>query len=39
MKYDISVIIPVYNREKLIKNALNSVLKQTIADKIEIICV
>ena len=39
MKYNISVIIPVYNREKLIKNALNSVLKQTIADKIEIICV
>lgn len=39
MKYDISVIIPVYNREKLIKNALNSVLKQTIADKVEIICV
>lgn len=39
MKYDISVIIPVYNREKLIKNALNSVLKQTIADKLEIICV
>lgn len=39
MKYDISVIIPVYNREKLIKNVLNSVLKQTIADKIEIICV
>lgn len=39
MKYDISVIIPVYNREKLIKNALNSVLKQTIADRLEIICV
>lgn len=39
MKYDISVIIPVYNREKLIKNAINSVLKQTIADKLEIICV
>ncbi len=39
MKYDVSVIIPVYNREKLIKNALNSVLKQTIADKLEIICV
>jgi glycosyltransferase involved in cell wall biosynthesis len=39
MKYDISIIIPVYNREKLIKNALNSVLKQTIADKLEIICV
>lgn len=39
MKYDISVIIPVYNREKLIKNALNSVLKQTIVDKLEIICI
>lgn len=39
MKYDVSVIIPVYNRERLIKNALNSVLKQTIADRLEIICV
>ena len=33
-----SVVIPVYNAEKFIKDTLNSVLNQTVKD-IEIICV
>ena len=35
----ISVIIPVFNREELILNTLNSVFDQTIRDRIEIIVV
>ena len=35
---EISVIIPVYNREKYIEKCLESVLSQTFAD-IEIICI
>ncbi|MEL7568547.1 MAG: DUF4422 domain-containing protein [Eubacteriaceae bacterium] len=34
----VSIIIPIYNAEKLINECLNSVLKQTLKD-IEIICV
>ena len=34
----ISIIVPVYNREKLIKRCLDSLLNQTLKD-IEIICV
>ena len=34
----ISVIIPIYNMEKYLKECLNSVINQTLKD-IEIICV
>lgn len=38
MKYDISIIIPIYNVEKYLTDCLNSVCHQTKED-IEIICV
>ena len=37
--YDISVIIPTYNSEDLIADALDSINHQTFNGKIEIICV
>ncbi|SET12562.1 Glycosyltransferase involved in cell wall bisynthesis [Pseudobutyrivibrio sp. C4] len=36
---DVSVIIPMYNVETKIERAISSVLKQTIIDSVEIICV
>ena len=35
----VSVIIPVYNAEKTIGRCLDSLINQTIADKIEIIAI
>lgn len=39
MQILISIIIPVYNVEKYIKECLDSIIKQNIKDNIEIICV
>ena len=39
MKPTISVIIPVYNAEKYLRQCLQSVVNQTIFDQIEIIAV
>ena len=36
--YTISVIIPVYNAEKYLKKAIDSVLSQTLA-RIELVCI
>ena len=38
-KYNITVIVPVYNVEEYIVECIQSILKQTIIDKIEIIIV
>lgn len=41
MSYDyyISVIIPIYNKEKYLKTTLNSIVNQTIFNNIQVICV
>ena len=41
MSYDyyISVIIPIYNKEKYLKTTLDSVINQTIFNNIQVICV
>ena len=36
---EISIIIPVYNAEKYLEKSLGSIVKQTIKDKIEVICI
>ena len=36
--YTISVIIPVYNAEKYLKKAIDSVLSQTLS-RIELVCI
>ena len=38
MKYKISVIVPVYNVEKYLRECLDSLVNQTLKD-IEIICI
>ena len=35
----VSVVIPVWNTEKYIKECLDSILAQSIIDELEIICV
>ncbi|QQL45469.1 glycosyltransferase family 2 protein [Sulfuriroseicoccus oceanibius] len=37
--YDIAVIIPVYNVERYLENCLDSILSQTIADRIQLIVI
>lgn len=39
IKYDLSIIIPVYNSEKFIEECLNSIIKQELKYKTEIIIV
>lgn len=39
MTYFVSVIVPCYNKEKTIAITINSLIKQTIFPKIEIVCV
>ncbi len=38
-EFDVSVVIPVHNNEAYLMDCLNSVLHQSIIDRIEIICV
>lgn len=38
-KYLVSVIVPCYNKEKLLHITLNSLIQQTIFNKLEIICI
>ena len=39
MKYEISVIVPVYNASLYLKDTINSLINQTIFDKIEVILI
>ena len=39
MNYEISVIIPVYNAEKYIKACLDSIVKASLFNSLEIICI
>lgn len=39
MKYEISIIVPVYNSSLYLKDTINSLIKQTIFEKIEVIFV
>lgn len=39
MAFKVSVILPFYNKENTARKTLNSLIKQTIFDKIELICV
>ena len=39
MKYEISVIVPVYNTSLYLEDTINSLINQTIFDKIEVIFV
>lgn len=39
MKYEISIIVPVYNASFYLEDAINSLINQTIFDKIEVIFV
>lgn len=38
-KIDLSIIIPVYNAEKTIKQCINSIVRQNVAGQYEVICI
>ena len=38
-KFDVSIIIPIYNNEENLDDCLKSIVNQTMFEKIEIICV